>query len=297
MGDTGQVNVRVRSADDLLSVAEALELEAASRYRSLAARMTRQGDMEMAAQFDALAGMEDRHASQIGDQSLALLGHRPDLSRVKWETPPGYDEDEARGAELNAYQALAFAVRNEERAFAFYSYLSAEAEDEQIRALAEDLARDELRHAALLRQYRRRAFHAKRPATFEMPENVDALRALARRWDAEAAAAHLALADELRSKGESADAAIFQGLAEDEARGADNISAGSMPKLRSAADGLRIVEESFDRYASIAERAGDEAVIEEAQNLSAKIVARLATFGGARSNSLLGPTASEDASG
>ena len=50
------------SADDLLAVAEALEHEAAARYRSLAARMARQGDAELAAQFDALAGMEDRHA-------------------------------------------------------------------------------------------------------------------------------------------------------------------------------------------------------------------------------------------
>ncbi len=297
MGDTGQVNVRVRSTDDLLAVAEALEQEAASRYRSLAARMARQGDMEMTALFDMLAGMEDRHASQIGDRSLALLGHKPDLSRAKWETPPGYDEDESRGAELGAYQALAFAVRNEERAFAFYSYLSAEAEDSEIRALAENLARDELQHAALLRQYRRRAFHAKRPATFEMPENVDDLRVLARRWDAEAAAAHAALAAELHFRGENVDAAIFQRLAEEEARCADTIPAGSVPKLRSAADGLRIIEESFDRYASIAERARDEALMEEAQHFSGKMVARLATFGGARSNMLLGPAAIEDASG
>jgi rubrerythrin len=288
MGDTGQVNVRVRSANDLLAVAEALEREAAARYRSLSARMARQGDMEMTALFDSLAGMEDRHASQIGDRSLELLGHRPDIAHVKWETPPGYDQDEARGAELGAYEALAFAVHNEERAFAFYSYLSAEAESDEIRAMAENFARDELEHAALLRQHRRRAFHKKRPATFEIPTNIDELRALTRLWDAEAAAAHAGLADALRANGEDADAAIFQRLSEDELSCAAGVHADSASVLRSVADGLRILEECFDRYASIAERSDDEALVAEAQNLASNIVARLAIAGGARSNTLLG---------
>lgn len=287
MGDTGQVNVRVRTADDLLAVAAALEHEAAARYRGLSARMARQGDLEMTALFDTLAGMEDRHANQIGARSLELLGHRPDIAHVKWETPPGYDEDEARGAELGAYEALAYAVRNEERAFVFYSYLSAEAESAAIRAMAENFARDELQHAALLRHHRRRAFHTKRPKTFETPTNVDELRALARRWDAEAAAAHAGLADALRAHGEVADAATFQRLADDELRCAAGIRAAAAPGLRSAADGLQILEECFDRYASIAERSDDEALVAEAQNLASIIVGRLAIAGGAQSNSLL----------
>jgi hypothetical protein len=50
---------------------------------------------------------------------------------------------------------------------------------------------------------------------------------------------------------------------------------------------LRIVEESFDRYASIAERADDERLIAEAQRLASISVSRLAVAGGARSNALL----------
>jgi rubrerythrin len=277
----------MRSADDLLGVAEALEKEAAARYRNLAARMTRQGDLEMAAQFEALAGMEDRHASQVGDRSLALLGHRPDVTKVKWETPPGFDEDEARGAELSAYQALAFAVRNEERSFAFYSYVSAEAEDKEIRALAEDLARDELQHASILRQYRRRAFHGKRPSSWPMPSTIGELQAMARHWDAEAAQAHATLADALEAIGEAEDAAIFRRLAAEETQSAEGSGAASTVRLRSAADGLRILEESFDRYALIAERAKDEYLVAEAQRLARISVGRLAMAGGARSNALL----------
>lgn len=287
MGDTGRVNVRVRSANDLLAVAEALEREAAARYRSLSARMARHGDVEMAAQFEELARMEDKHASQVSNHSLALFGHRPDVAKVKWETPPGFDEDEARGAELSAYQALAFAVRNEERSFAFYSYVSAEAERPEIRAMAEELAREELHHASLLRQYRRRAFRRNRPSPFQMPKTTDELRAMAQSWDAEAALAHASLADALDAVGEAEDAAIFRRLAAEETRSAVGAQATSAIKLRSAPDGLRILEEGFDRYATIAERADDEHLIAEAQRLASVSVGRLAMAGGARSNTLL----------
>jgi rubrerythrin len=287
MGDTGQIHVRVDSTDDLMAVAEALEHEAAARYRALSARMARQGDNELATQFEVLAGMEDRHASQIGDRCETLFGHRPDLARVKWETPPGFDEDEARGAEISAYRALAFAVRNEERAFAFYSYLSAEAKHDGIRALAEELAHDELQHAALLRQYRRRAFHDKRPAPADTPETVDELLSLARRWDAEAAMAHSALAQGLDAIGEKADASVFRQLADEETLSAANTPAANIPALRSAADGLRLLEQCFDRYALIAEKADDEKLVAEAQRLADRMVKRMALTGGLRSNAPL----------
>ena len=285
MSGTGQVNVRMRRPDDLLVIAEALEREAASRYRDLSQRMTRQGDAEMAALFESLARMEDAHAGQV-----AARRRPPQVdetrARVAWETPPGHDEAEARGATLSRYQALAFAVRNEERAFAFYAYVSAEAESAEIRALAEDLAHDELEHASLLRQYRRRAFHEHRPAALEIPESLAQLEALARRLDAEASAAHRALAESLRARGENDDASRFERLADEEAQGAGETAAAAQP-LKNAADGLRLLEQGFDHFALIAERSGDEALVAEAQRLASRMVARLASIGGARGNSLL----------
>ena len=275
-----------------MAVAQALEQEAALRYRALSVRMARQGDTTLAAQFEVLADIEDRHASHVADRSRALLGHAPDPHRVGWELPPGYDEEEARGATLGAYQALAFAVRNEERAFAFYTYVAAEAEDPDVRALAEDLARDELQHAALLRHHRRRAFHAERPPAAEVPQNVDALRALGRRWDAEAAAAHAALAKALDEVGEAEDSLIFRRLAAQEEIAANGAVATAVPKLRSAADGLRLLETDFDRYALIGERSEDERVVTEAQRLAGEMIGRLALAGGARSNTLLGTNVS-----
>ncbi len=191
------------------------------------------------------------------------------------------------GADLDAYQALAFAVRNEERAFAFYSFVAAEAESDEIRALAEDLARDELQHASLLREFRRRAFHERRPMPLPAPLDIEDLRGLARGWDAEAAAAHAALANSLAALGEAEDAAVFRRLAEDEARSAAGAVATNAPLLKNAADGLRLLEKDFDRYALIAERAKDEELIEEAQHLASRTVRRLAATGGALGNALL----------
>jgi rubrerythrin len=218
-----------------------------------------------------------------------LLGHAPRSIEVGWDLPPTYDEDEARGATLSAYQALAFAVRNEERAFGFYTYVAAEAQNPAIRALAESLARDELQHAAMLRHHRRRAFHAQRPAAVEIPHDVEALRALTRRWDANAATAHRALAKALDEAGETEDAAIFRRLAAQEESAAAGAAGGAATlPLRSAVDGLRLLEEGFDRYALISERSGDEQVVAESQRLAGEMVSRLALAGGARSNTLLG---------
>ena len=163
MSDATRLDRSIGTVEKLLAVAEALEREAAARYRGLATRMARQGNAAIAAEFEALAALEERHVGQVADRAQSLLGRPPALLSVGWDLPPTYDEDEARGAELSAYQALAFAVRNEERAFAYYTYVAAEAKNPDVRALAEELARDELDHASMLRHRRRRAFHADRP--------------------------------------------------------------------------------------------------------------------------------------
>jgi rubrerythrin len=281
-------DMQMSSPDALLAVAAALEREAAARYRALSNRMARQGDAAMAAQFDSLAGMEDAHAAGVAKRSHELLGHAPAIRGAGWELPPTYDEEEARGATLSPYQALAFAVRNEERAFVFYTYVAAEAEDPAVHALAEELARDELEHAALLRRHRRRAFRSERTVAVEIPQSVEDLRAAAQGWDSQAAAAHAALASALDDAGETEDAAIFRRLAAQEEKTAAGATGAAIPKLRSAADGLRLLDEAFDRLALIGERSNNEDVVAEAQRLAGETIARLALAGGARSNTLLG---------
>ncbi len=112
------------------------------------------------------------------------------------------------------------------------------------------------------------------------------LRASARQWDGAAAAAHAALAKALDDVGESADASVFRRLAAEEEKTAAGAIGPALPKLRNAADGLRVLEEAFDRFALIGERSKDERVVAEAQRLSGAMIARLALAGGARGNTL-----------
>jgi hypothetical protein len=51
---------------------------------------------------------------------------------------------------------------------------------------------------------------------------------------------------------------------------------------------MRMLDEQFNRYASIAERAGDEGVVAEAQRFASQMILHLAMFGGGRGNKLLG---------
>ena len=66
---------------------------------------------------------------------------------------------------MTPYRALSMAVRNEERAFAFWSYVAGFAEDPEIKKSAESMAREELGHVATLRKERRRAYHSEHGAT------------------------------------------------------------------------------------------------------------------------------------
>ena len=63
---------------------------------------------------------------------------------------------------ISPYRALAAAVRREERAFSFYSQVSAFSATPDVSEMAEKLAAEELEHAALFRQARRRAYHVAR---------------------------------------------------------------------------------------------------------------------------------------
>jgi rubrerythrin len=269
----------IRSVEDLLSVAEAMERDSADRYRRFAADLRKRGDESVAAEFEALAALEDRHVGEVAARAHSVLGKPAGPLPVGWRLPPSLGDEEARGALLNAYQALAFAVRNEERAFAFYTYVAAAAGNQAVRRLAEDLARDELEHASRLRRLRRRAFHQDRPAKLEIPTSVERLSVLVRQWEKSAALAHARLADRAEQAGRQEEAEIFRRLAAEEDAAAVDAPIALAPPLVSAAEGLRLVEETFDRLTLIAERAKDERVLAEAQRLAEGLIARLALAG------------------
>jgi rubrerythrin len=275
MAASGHLSVaHIASEDDLLTVACALEAEAARRYRDLA-RWASDEDMGGLAQlFGELAQMEDEHRASVQARGSQLLDRqinparvhwdllagfdegrldRPSQARgdrflarpinparVRWDLPGGFDEAGARSALLTPYWALAIAVRNKERAFAFYTYVAAQTASAPIRALAEDLARHELEHAAFLRGERRRAFRREPPTPLQIPADMHSLQMASATWEREVESA---------------------------------------PEPASA---HRVLARNFERYLQVVERAEDEMVVTEAQRLAEAALRRLPLVRGTR---------------
>jgi rubrerythrin len=275
----------VSSAEELMAMAGAMEREAARRYRQLAARMRVRKEDHLAKLFTFLAEIEEKHVTKIEDRAHELLAKPVSVMPAGWQVPETFDEEVAASHLLTPYRALALAVRNEDRAFAFYSYIAAHAPDEATQRLAEELAKDELEHAHLLRRERRAAFRNERPkrqASRGVPETLNELWMMSAEAESRAADYHYALAAALSAK-DAALATLFARAAADEddcAREVANRAGSARPaQLRIAEPkvehAMSLLEEVFERYADIADRAKDETIIKEAQKLAARAVRRL----------------------
>ena len=146
------------SIEEIMATAHALEDAATQRYRKLAAAMRTAAHEDVALVFDDLTAEEEQHVLSVEKMARTLLHSVPAASAVRWVLPETFGVDEAGPpALLTPYKALSIAVRAEERAFAFWSYVAAGATVEPVRSLAETMARQELLHASKLRVARRRA--------------------------------------------------------------------------------------------------------------------------------------------
>jgi rubrerythrin len=289
----------VSSTAELFAMAHAMEHEAGRRYDDLAARMRRGGQQGLADLFSFLAGIERKHAVRIQEQSMRIAGHAAANVPARLELPENFDEEAASSQLLTPYLALAIAVRNEERAFSFYCYIAAHTRDDDVRVLAEELARDELDHATLLRRERRRAYRDadRGPGTRpEIPDTVDDLLVHSLRLEATAAMQHQEISQSELTLGKPEASRIFAEAAADEQRTALAIAArlnttiapratGMALSLR---DGLRILEEALNFYVDVAERSGNEAVVTEAQALAELAVRRLSLARGGLTQAEIG---------
>jgi rubrerythrin len=279
-----------------MALAHALEAEAARRYRNLAAQMRRREETRLAELFDFLAGIEEKHAAQIVGRAVEALGGWDATQFIALDVPETFDAEAGNSRRLTPYRALAIAVRNEERAFAFYTYVAADAPDETSRRLAEELAKDELAHAFLLRSERRKAYREevrRRPSALDrIPATLEEFWSLCADTEWSAARYHQAMAEALPEQTQTA--AAFLAAAQEEERDAQEAAAcigQTLPSEALAApptvDGaLRLLEEAFDRYADIAERSKNEAVVQAAQRRAGQAVHRLTLARGSYANAL-----------
>jgi rubrerythrin len=215
----------VTSVDAMLAIAHAMEREAAARYALLADCMRRVDQREVAELLDGLAAEERAHVDSVERLAQQTVGHAPGAPPSQATLPQTFArEDEATAAVLrSAYRTLSIAVRQEERAFAFWTYVAAHSPSAALRGLAETFARQELIHAAKLRQARRRAFHAERggravPGSSPAEAALVEIRREAARLEDGFAAFCIAAEAQLRSGADLATAELFRSFGDEAQR-------------------------------------------------------------------------------
>ena len=150
---------QVRTMEEFFAVAHAIETDAAARYDEASRLLRAEGFEQIAAVFEHLAGLERAHVGQVEQwasrKDMRAISHEP------WPIPDTFDappEEVARSRLMTPYRVLASAVRHEQRAFAFWTYVAAHADSEDVRQASEKMALEELEHASLLRRERRNAY-------------------------------------------------------------------------------------------------------------------------------------------
>jgi rubrerythrin len=203
--------------DTLVGIAAAIERESVARYAALEQAMRRRGETATADAFARMRREEESHVDAVRGWTEALGRPVPSYGEFRWHLPPELSRswDEVIGsAHLTPYRAFAIAVVNEQRAFALYSYLSAQASTPEVARHAEQLALEELRHAALMRRWRRAAWHAERPQAAPTPEVMSeaGFATMATKHKRDIDARLSALANALQAAGDEESARLLLGL-------------------------------------------------------------------------------------
>ncbi|MGJ4930481.1 ferritin-like domain-containing protein [Bradyrhizobium sp. HKCCYLS2038] len=266
----------LHSLEEMFALANAMEQEAADRYTELAEEMQRQGRGDLTKVFTDLAAAEREHVDSVAKWSHARTGHAPDASLVRWQAPETFDADAVAEIErsrlMTPYRALSMAVRNEERAFAFWSYLAAYSDNAEIKAASEAMAREELGHVATLRKERRRAYHRENEAG-RAPEATAGLSIEAAQLEG-----HLAELLSLKAthENEPASQRLRELAAEASAMALDTMPLLTLPAALAHADVVVIAEGLADAYLQRAERVDCPEQLDDLQRLASRAIARLA---------------------
>jgi rubrerythrin len=269
----------VKTLEELFAIAHAMEHEAATRYAEIGARMRQDDNPALAEVFERLAAEEQGHLDAVVHWSERQKGKVPDPARIRWQLPETFDDEGAGTTDprlLSAYRALSMAVRNEERAFAFWSYVAAHAEAADVQQAAETMAHEELGHVATFRRERRRAFHAERSRARAHPAGAAAagMAALERRL--------AELLELVPAASESQEGARLRAFAEQARRHSDELEQAPIPAPEGLPPGgippdpIALAELLADRYLEAADLLRDEDAIARAQAFAARAIARLA---------------------
>ena len=267
----------LQSLDELFALANAMEQEAADRYTELADDMQRQNKLDLATVFAELAAAEREHVDSVARWSQSRLGKAPDPALVRWEAPETFDSETAAEIKtsrlMTPYRALSMAVRNEERAFAFWSYVAGFAEDPEIKKAAEAMAREELGHVATLRKERRRAYHSEHDRMRAGQQGNVAPQSMPRCWNVVWQRIWPLWSVVSKANRPIVRASFFRRRRDMSAQAA---GIGRFPASLEQGDAETIAEALADAYLEGAESSDDPGRLESLQALAERAIARLA---------------------
>jgi rubrerythrin len=266
----------VKSLEELFAIAAAMESEAATRYAEIGERMRREGDPSLASVFERLSADEMGHLDRVVHWSNRTKGRNPDPALIRWEMSETFDDEGVALAHprlLTAYRALSMAVRNEERAFAFWSYVAAHAQSTEVRQAAETMAHEELEHVSILRRERRNAFHAdRRHHKAHDGQGTTDLAALEHRL--------ADLLEPLVHKASLNEAGRLSGFVEEARRNAVELNGVSVPIAVSMLEipngPIALAEMLTDQYLEAGDSLKDADALALVQELSSRAIVRLA---------------------
>lgn len=157
--------VPVRSLGELYAIAFDQAQKATQQYGSLATQ-TDQRLLPVRPVFEVLAARERNRVDSLSAACLAACGKRPDPSDLRWPpidlVPAPEIADIGNSSLSTPYTAWTLAARHRQRAFVFWTYVIALAEDPLVRQTAEGFAREALSDGNLWRHERRLAWRTER---------------------------------------------------------------------------------------------------------------------------------------
>ena len=279
----------VRSLSELYAIALDQAQRATHRYGAIAIQMDERLT-PVRFVFEALATREQNRSGSLSAACLAACGKRPDASDLRWapiDLVPAAEIADIKNSSLSTpYTAWVLAARHRQRAFVFWTYVIALAEDPLVRLTAETLAHEALSEGSLLRRERRLAWRAERKIAADETDEA----AAAHGADEPASAALLeslllkdiiawsqgltpAQRDHVTTMDPSRLPPHFLILPDE--GGADPAS-GEIEQIKRRA--LRRAEQLSNIYLDEAESATDQSSMELAQKLAAQSIMRLAAL-------------------
>lgn len=152
MSSTGGIDLGSLSLRDALDLAILIEEEARERYEELADQMDAHHTPEAAGFFRFMAENEEKHRRTLAARRDERFGDAPvAVTRAMLFDVEAPDYDEAR-AFMSARAALATAMRSEQKAHAFFVGALLQIAEPEVRALFDELRREEIEHQALIRR-------------------------------------------------------------------------------------------------------------------------------------------------